>query len=78
MPEKDDEVLTELEKHYGNTKIIYVIQKGDEPPKVQADPGLTENDVIANLVKALLFMSMDEYILEILDHLDPDDEDDDL
>ena len=76
MAEKDqDEVLSQLEKNYKSTRLIYIIQKGDDAPKVQWDPGLTENDVIANLVKALLFMTVDDYIMEIFEELDEDDED---
>lgn len=76
MADKDqEEILSQLEKHYKTTKLIYIIQKGDGTPSVQWDPSLTENDVIANLVKALLFMTVDEYIIDMMDALDGDDED---
>ena len=74
MPEG---AFEELEKEYSTTKLIHVIQRGDDPPTVQWDNGLSENDVIANLVKALLFMAVDDYVMEIFSNMveDSDDED---
>jgi hypothetical protein len=51
--------------------MIQVVQRGDEAPSVHWDTTLTENDVISSLFKALLFMTIDEYMASVFD----DDED---
>lgn len=78
---KPDEVFERLEKEYAGTRIITVIQRGQDSPKVQWDDSLTESEVIGNLFKALLFMTLDDYIMECFDEMsgedDYDDQDDD-
>lgn len=70
-----DEVFEQLEREYQGTKIVTVVQREDGPPTVQWDAQrLTENDVIANLFKALLFMTLDEYVSEIFDDMDSGDD----
>lgn len=62
-----EELFDQLEREYSGTRMISVVQRQDEPPSVHWDPGLTESDVIANLFKALLFMTLDEYVMEMFD-----------
>lgn len=70
-----DEVFEQLEREYQGTKIVTVVQREEGPPNVQWDANtLTENDVVANLFKALLFMTLDEYVSEIFDDMGPFDD----
>lgn len=76
VSELSDDTFQELAKQLSGTRIISVVQRGDSPPTVQWDPSLSENDVIANLLKALLFMTLDEYVSEMLDDMLGEEESD--
>lgn len=64
--DQSDEVFAQLEEDYRETKIINVVQRRGIP-SVTWDPRLSENDVVATLVKALLFMTIDEFLSDIFE-----------
>lgn len=77
MANPEEEMFSRLEKEYEGTRFITIVHREDRAPTVQWDPALTENDVIAGLVRAVLFMTLDEYVSDIFDdilELDEDDE----
>ncbi len=74
MSDPQDEIFARLEKDYAATKIITVVQREGEVPKVQWDDSLTEDQVVANLFKALLFMTLDEYIMEVFEEMSEEEE----
>lgn len=69
---QEEEAMRRLEAAWAETKLITVIKKGDEAPRVEWDKSLTEDEVIAHLVRAIMFMAVDEYLLDMLD--EPDEE----
>ena len=70
-----DEVFERLEKEYARTRIITVIQRENSSPRVQWDDSLTEAEVVTNLFKALLYMTLDDYVMEMFDEMGGDDYD---
>lgn len=72
----DDELLAKLEQEYEGTRIISVVCRDGRPPRVEAPKDVSESDVIATLLKAVLFICMDDFIYDIIDEVLEDDEDD--
>lgn len=73
----EHEILKNLEEDYASTKIISVVWQEGQLPKVVWD-GLPEAEVIATLFRALLFMTIDDFIYDAMDgFMDEDDEDED-
>lgn len=77
-----DDAFSNLQKDYENTRIISVVQRNLGPPQVQWDNSLSESEVVAGLLKALLHLVIDEYVADVFDewaedNVDWEDPDDD-
>lgn len=77
MNPQDNEIIRKLEDEYSETKLITIIKRGNSVPKVEWDINLSEDEVIATLVKALLFMTIDDFLVEMIGGMDNNDNDDD-
>jgi len=72
---EEDEAFHRLEKEYAHTKIVTVVQRENEAPRVQWDDNLSQSEVVTCLFKALLSLTLDDYIMEMFDEFGGDDYD---
>lgn len=76
LNEASDEAVKRLEAEYDSVKVISVVQREGSLPRVEYD-GMTQAEVSTILLRALLFLSIDELVFEILEDFFEESEEED-